>query len=58
VYGWLTATAGFGDVETLVAIPVGQLAAFVGLAALAGTLAAVLPSRRAANVAVVVALAD
>ncbi|MEV4510426.1 FtsX-like permease family protein [Dactylosporangium sp. NPDC049525] len=58
VYGWLTVDAGFGDVETLVAIPVGQLAAFVGLAALAGTLAAVLPSRRAANVAVVVALAD
>ncbi len=58
VYGWLTADAAFGDVETLVAIPVGQLSAFVGLAALAGTLAAVLPSRRAANVAVVVALAD
>lgn len=58
VYGWLTAVAAFGDVETLVAIPVGQLTAFVGLAALAGTLAAVLPSRRAANVAVVVALAD
>lgn len=58
VYGWLTAEAGFGDVETLVAIPVGQLAAFVGIAALAGTLAAVLPSRRAANVAVVAALAD
>ncbi|GAA3192387.1 FtsX-like permease family protein [Dactylosporangium siamense] len=58
VYGWLTADAAFGDVDTKVAIPVGQLAAFVGLAALAGALAAVLPSRRAANAAVVVALAD
>ncbi|MDG6101540.1 FtsX-like permease family protein [Dactylosporangium aurantiacum] len=58
VYGWLTAEAAFGDIETLVAVPIGQLAAFVGLAALAGTLAAVLPSRRAANVAVVAALAD
>jgi putative ABC transport system permease protein len=58
VYGWLTVDAGFGDVETLVAIPFGQLAAFVGLAALAGALAAVLPSRRAANAAVVAALAE
>ncbi|MFF5229084.1 FtsX-like permease family protein [Dactylosporangium sp. NPDC000521] len=58
VYGWLTAEAAFGDVDTLIAIPVAQLGVFVGLATLAGALAAVLPSRRAANVAVVVALAD
>ncbi|GAA3451917.1 ABC transporter permease [Dactylosporangium matsuzakiense] len=49
LYGWLTATAGFGAIHPLLRVPVGQLAAFVALAALAAVLAAVLPARRAAR---------
>jgi len=58
LYGWLTTEAAFGAVQPLLTIPVGQLTAFVALAALAGTLAAVLPSRRAARLSVVTAIAD
>ncbi|WP_426505197.1 FtsX-like permease family protein [Dactylosporangium sp. McL0621] len=49
LYGWLTAKAAFGAVQPLLSVPVGQLAGFVGLAAAAAVLAAVLPARRAAR---------
>jgi putative ABC transport system permease protein len=58
LYGWLAAEAAFGVTGALLAIPSGQLASFVGIAALAGALAAVLPSRRAARASVVGAMAD
>jgi putative ABC transport system permease protein len=58
LYGWLTAKAAFGASEALLSVPVGQLASFVGIAALAGAVAAVLPSRRAARASVVAAMAD
>jgi putative ABC transport system permease protein len=58
LYGWLAAEAAFGVNGALLAIPGGQLASFVGIAALAGALAAVLPSRRAARASVVGAMAD
>ncbi|AGZ43395.1 lysophospholipase L1 biosynthesis ABC transporter permease [Actinoplanes friuliensis DSM 7358] len=53
LYGWLTAEAAFGATSALLAVPAGQLAAFVGIAALAGAAAAVLPSRRAGRASVV-----
>jgi putative ABC transport system permease protein len=58
LYGWLTAEAAFGATGALLAVPAGQLASFVGIAALAGALAAVLPARRAARATVVSAMAD
>jgi putative ABC transport system permease protein len=58
LYGWLASKAAFGASEALLAVPVGQLASFVGIAALAGAVAAVLPSRRAARASVVAAMAD
>ena len=58
LYGWLTAKAAFGNTGALLAVPGGQLASFVGIAALAGAVAAVLPSRRAARASVVGAMAD
>jgi len=58
LYGWFTAEAAFGAARALLAVPVGQLASFVGIAALAGAVAAVLPSRRAARASVIGAMAD
>lgn len=58
LYGWLTAEAAFGATRALLAVPAGQLASFVGIAALAGAVAAVLPARRAARASVVGAMAD
>jgi len=58
LYGWLAAEAAFGATDALLAVPAGQLAAFVGIAAAAGVLAAVLPSRRAARASLVAAMAD
>ncbi|MER7281501.1 FtsX-like permease family protein [Dactylosporangium sp. NPDC000244] len=49
LYGWLTTKAAFGAVHPLLSVPFGQLAGFVGLAAAAAVLAAVLPARRAAR---------
>lgn len=56
-YGWLTARAALGAAQTLLSVPVGELVAFVGIAAAAAVLAALLPARRAARVPVVAALA-
>jgi putative ABC transport system permease protein len=58
LYGWLAAEAAFGATGALLAVPGGQLASFVGIAALAGAGAAVLPSRRAARASVIGAMAD
>jgi putative ABC transport system permease protein len=58
LYGWLTAEAAFGSIDALLVVPVGQLASFVVIAAVAGAGAAVLPSRRAARASVVGAMAD
>ncbi|WP_433077543.1 FtsX-like permease family protein [Dactylosporangium sp. CA-052675] len=49
LYGWLATKAAFGAVHPLLSVPFGQLAGFVGLAAAAAVLAAVLPARRAAR---------
>ncbi|GAA2336992.1 FtsX-like permease family protein [Dactylosporangium salmoneum] len=49
-YGWLTTTAALGG-TVLFDVPVARLALFVGLAALAAVVAAVLPARRAARTA-------
>ncbi|MEV6932804.1 ABC transporter permease, partial [Dactylosporangium sp. NPDC051485] len=49
-YGWLTTTAALGG-TVLIDVPVARLALFVGLAALAAVVAAVLPARRAARTA-------
>ncbi|WP_433206724.1 ABC transporter permease [Dactylosporangium sp. CS-047395] len=49
LYGWLTTKAAFGAIQPQLDVPLGQLAGFVGLAALAAVLAAVLPARRAAR---------
>ncbi|WP_433047394.1 ABC transporter permease [Dactylosporangium sp. CS-033363] len=49
LYGWLTTKAAFGAIQPQLDVPLGRLAGFVGLAALAAVLAAVLPARRAAR---------
>jgi putative ABC transport system permease protein len=57
-YGVLTTRVMFATIQPLLAVPVGQLLAFVAVAALAGTVAAVLPARRAARGSIVAAMAD
>jgi putative ABC transport system permease protein len=52
-YAWVGVRTMIGGVieEVTFVVPVGQLAAVVGVAAVAGLLAGVLPARRAARVA-------
>lgn len=57
LYGWLTAEAAFTPTGALLAVPIGQLAAFVAIAAVAGALAAVVPSRRAGRTSLVAGMA-
>jgi putative ABC transport system permease protein len=58
-FGWITArelirTYGHGAPD----IPVGTIATYVGLAALAGAVASILPARRAASASIVSAMTD
>jgi putative ABC transport system permease protein len=55
-YGWITTKTMFSDNSFVMRMPVGQLLAYVGLAAVAGVIAAVLPARRATKSSVVSAL--
>jgi putative ABC transport system permease protein len=57
-YGVLTTRVMFATIQPLLSVPVGQLLAFVAIAALAGTIAAVLPARRAARGSIVAAMAE
>lgn len=58
LYGWATTRVMFTGFAAVVTIPVGQLLTYVGLAALAAVIAAVLPARRAARSSIVAAMAD
>ncbi len=58
LYGWVTTRTMFSGFAAVVTIPVGQLLLYVGIAALAAVLAAVLPARRAARASVVSAMAE
>jgi putative ABC transport system permease protein len=58
VFGWMSVQALAGQGVSTFAFPVGQVALAVLAAAVAGTLAAVLPARRAARVDVLRALAE
>ncbi|MBM9468936.1 FtsX-like permease family protein [Nakamurella leprariae] len=59
-FGWAGVAASLGETggELVLSMPWGQLAGVLGLAVLAGILAAVLPARRATRTAPVTALAD
>jgi len=58
VYGSLATSAAFGDENTLqVVLPWGQLLIILAVATVAGALASVLPSRRAARISPVAAIA-
>jgi putative ABC transport system permease protein len=58
LYGWATASVIFIGVEPLLALPVGSLLAYVGIAVMAGAAAAVLPARHAARASIVAAMAE
>jgi putative ABC transport system permease protein len=58
LYGTVTTQTMFVNITPIIAVPVGQLAGYVAIAALAGVLAAVLPARRAARASIVSAMAD
>lgn len=59
-FGWAAATSMLTDIggAGVPSIPVPQILMYVGIAALAGVLAGVLPARRAAKSSVVAAMAD
>jgi putative ABC transport system permease protein len=57
-YGWITTRLMFRDNSLVMHVPLGELAGYVALAALAGVVAAVLPARRAAKTSVVSAMAE
>lgn len=57
-YGWITTRLMFRDNSLVMHVPLGELAGYVALAALAGVIAAVLPARRAAKTSVVAAMAE
>jgi putative ABC transport system permease protein len=57
-YGWITTRLMFRDNSLVMHVPLGELAGYVVLAALAGVIAAVLPARRAAKTSVVAAMAE
>jgi putative ABC transport system permease protein len=56
-FGWSVVRALHDDGITQLAIPVGQLLAVIGVAAVAGVVAAILPARRAARLDVLGAIA-
>jgi putative ABC transport system permease protein len=58
VYGWATTKVMFVGIHPILTVPVPQLLGYLGLAALAGMLAAVLPARRAARASIVAAMAE
>jgi putative ABC transport system permease protein len=58
IYGWITTRLMFRDNSLVMHVPLGELAGYVALAALAGVIAAVLPARRAAKTSVVSAMAE
>jgi len=58
LYGWITTGVMFKDNTLVMHVPVGQLAGYIAVAALAGVAAAVLPAGRAAKTSVVSAMAD
>lgn len=57
-YGWITTRLMFRDNSLVMHVPLGELAGYIALAALAGAIAAVLPARRAAKTSVVAAMAE
>jgi putative ABC transport system permease protein len=57
-YGWATASVVFIGIEPDLAVPVGSMLTYLGVAVLAGALAAVLPARRAARTSIVSAMAE
>jgi putative ABC transport system permease protein len=58
VYGWATASVVFIDIEPDLVVPVGSMLTYLGVAVLAGALAAVLPARRAGRASIVAAMAE
>jgi putative ABC transport system permease protein len=58
LYGWATTRVMFSGFAAVVTIPVGQLLGYLGLAALAAVIAAVLPAQKAARASIVTAMAD
>ncbi len=58
LYGWLGTQSALGGIaDVSVSVPLGQLAAVLGVAVAAGLLASVLPARRAARLSPVAGLA-
>ncbi len=57
LYGWVMIEAVDVRIDTVYAVPVGQLTVFVGLAAVAGVVAGLFPARRAARLDVLAAIA-
>ncbi|MFB9234675.1 ABC transporter permease [Plantactinospora siamensis] len=57
-YGLLTSRVMFSGIRPIITVPLGELAAFLGVAVVAAVLAAVLPARRAARASVVSAMAE
>lgn len=58
VYGWATTRVMFTGFAAVPTFPIGQLLAYVGLAALTAAFAALLPARRATGRSIVVALSS
>jgi putative ABC transport system permease protein len=58
LYGWVTTRVLFTGFAAVLSVPVGQLAGYVALAAVAAVVAAVLPARRAARAPIVAAMAE
>jgi putative ABC transport system permease protein len=59
VFGWIAADALIGAYgHGRPVVPLGQIAAYVGLVGMAAALASVVPGRRAARLSVITALAD
>lgn len=58
LYGWATTRVLFTGFAAIVTVPVGQLLAYVAVAALAAVLAAVLPARKAARSSIVAAMGE
>lgn len=58
LFGWVMVRAVQVGVDVVYVVPAGQLVAFVGLAAVAGVVAGLLPARRAARLDVLAAVAE
>lgn len=57
-FGYVAITSLLGRADAVLVVPYGRLAAFVGVAALAGLVASLLPARKAARSSVVAAMAE